>query len=287
MSGTFRCSPERIHLLFGCMIENPLIRYAMYGGGIYLFVNLYALFISDRLLFRPQESGYTHLPNEVRIPTTDGDMLTAVWLENPNAEFTLLFSHGNGEDLSVVMPFIEQFHSLGYSVLMYDYRGYGTSDGTPSYRKIKDDASAVYRWLTEEQQVAPKKIIAQGRSLGGGVATWIAAQYDVGGLILECSFASALRVKTGVHLLPWDKFNSEKLIKEADCPVLVIHGKNDRVVPFWHGKKLYAAAPGPKEHLWIENAEHMDYAYVAEERYFDKISDFIDGISSYQSSSAE
>ena len=204
------------------MLENPLIRYAVYGGGIYLLLNLYALLISDRLLFRPMESGYEHLPNEVRIPTTDGDTLNAVWLENPEAEFTLLFSHGNGEDLSVVMPFVEQFHDRGYSVLMYDYRGYGTSDGSPSYRKVKDDASAVYRWLTEEKQIAPKKIIAQGRSLGGGIATWTAAKHEVGGLILECSFASALRVKTLVHLLPWDKFNNEKLIKETDCPAKIV-----------------------------------------------------------------
>ncbi|MDF7823664.1 alpha/beta hydrolase [Pontiellaceae bacterium B12227] len=269
------------------MIENPLIRYALYGGGIYLFLNLYALLISDRLLFRPQNPGYTHLPNEVRIPTSDGETLNAVYLNNPEAEYTLLFSHGNGEDLSVVLPFVEQFRDRGCSVFMYDYRGYGTSDGAPSYRKVKDDAEAVYRWLTEEQGVAPEKIIAQGRSLGGALATRIAAHHPVGGLILECSFASALRVKTGISLLPWDKFNSEKLMTQVNCPVLVIHGENDHVVPFSHGKKLYAAAPDPKRFLWIEDARHMDYAYVAEERYFDIISDFIGDISSYQSTSAE
>ncbi|MEI6891952.1 MAG: alpha/beta hydrolase [Pontiella sp.] len=264
------------------MFENLFIRSAVYGGGIYLLLNLYALLISDRLLFQPQPPGYLHLPHEVRIPTTDGETLNAVYLQNPEAEFTLLFSHGNGEDLSGVLPFFQQFHARGFSVLMYDYRGYGTSEGSPSYRKIKDDASAVYRWLTNDQQVPPEKIIAQGRSLGGAVATWLAAHHTVGGLILECSFLSAFRVKTQIPLLPWDKFNNEKFIQQVDCPVLVIHGKDDPVIPFWHGQKLYEVASEPKEYLWIDGARHMDYAYVAEERYFDKIAEFTDNISSDQ-----
>lgn len=269
------------------MLENPAIRYAVYAGGIYLLLNLYALLISDRILFQPQDPTYLHLPDEIRIPTTDGATLNAVYLENPNAAFTLLFSHGNAEDLGGVLPFMKQFYDMGYSVLMYDYRGYGTSDGSPSYRKVKDDASAAYRWLTEEKKVAPKTIIAHGRSLGGALAVRIAAKHEVGGLIIECSFASAFRVKTGVQLLPWDKFNSEKLIPHVGCPVLVIHGKEDQVIPFSHGVKLYNAAPEQKEHLWIEGAQHMDYAYVAEERYSETISEFISGITSYQSASVE
>jgi fermentation-respiration switch protein FrsA (DUF1100 family) len=164
---------------------------------------------------------------------------------------------------------------LGYSLLLYDYRGYGTSDGSPSYRKIKDDSAAVYRWLTEEQQIDPKTIIAQGRSLGGAVAIWIAAHHEVGGLIVESSFVSALRVKTVVSILPWDKFKSEKLIRTVDCPVLIMHGTEDRLIPLWHGKKLYDAAPEPKAQLWIEGAGHNNYAYVAEERYAETILAFI------------
>ena len=261
------------------MFESPLVHYALYGGGIYLFLNLLALLISDRLIFRPRESGYEHLPNEVRIPTTNGEMLNAVYLENPVAEHTLLFSHGNAEDMSSVVPFMQEYFGNRFSILMYDYRGYGTSDGTPSCRKAKDDASAAYRWLTEEKKVAPELILAHGRSLGGALAVWTAAHHDVGGLIVEISFASAFRVKTGIHLVPWDKFNSEKLIRKAACPVLIIHGKQDHVIPFRHAKLLYAAAPEPKTHLWIEGARHMDYAYVAGERYFNTISDFIAGVS--------
>ncbi|MDF7801265.1 alpha/beta hydrolase [Pontiellaceae bacterium B1224] len=276
---------DRAYAFF--MLENPLILSAVYGAGFYLFLNLFALVISDRLIFRPRKSAYEHLPSEVRIPTSDGETLNAVYLENPAADYTLLFSHGNAEDLSNVLPFMQEYFGNRFSILMYDYRGYGTSDGTPSTRKVKTDASAAYRWLTEEKKVVPKTIIAHGRSLGGALAVWTAAHHNVGGLIVESSFASALRVKTGVHLLPWDKFNSEKLIPNVGCPVLIMHGTKDQVIPFRHAKLLYAAAPEPKTHFWIAGARHMDYAYVAEEHYFNTISEFVDGISEYQGASPE
>lgn len=260
------------------MLENPIIRYALYGGGLYLSLNIFAALVSDRLLFRPQQPGYTHLPNEVRIPTTDGETLNAIWLENPNAKYTLLFNHGNGEDLSRVYPFLIEYYADHFSVLAYDYRGYGTSDGKPSYRKAKDDAEAVYQWLVREGQTEPESIIAIGRSLGGALAVQTASRHPVAGLICECSFASAFRVKTKVQLLPWDKFNSEKLIQAVKCPSLIIHGINDSVVPFSHGQKLFNAAPEPKQHYWIEGAEHMDYAYVAEEKYMETILSFAKGL---------
>ncbi len=261
--------------MLGAMIENPLIRYTLFGGGLYLFLNLYAALISDRLLFQPMEPGYEHLPNEVRIPTTDGETLNAVWLPNPEARYTLLFNHGNGEDLSCVYPFLMEYYADRFSVLAYDYRGYGTSDGKPSYRKCKDDAEAAYRWLTREQQVEAASIIVVGRSLGGALAIQTAARHPVAGLICECSFASAFRVRTHVQLLPWDKFNNEKLIRTVNCPSLIIHGMEDRIIPFQHGRKLYEAAPEPKQHFWIEGAKHMNYAYVAEDNYLKSIHAFV------------
>ncbi|MDZ8119350.1 alpha/beta hydrolase [Pontiella agarivorans] len=258
------------------MLEHPIIRFALCGGGIYLLLNLIAAVISDSILFQPQPPGYAHLPDEVRIPTTDGETINAVWLHNPDAEYTLFFSHGNGEDLSVVVPFLTEYYAGRFSVLAYDYRGYGTSDGAPSYRKAKDDAEAAYQWLVNQQAVKPSKIITIGRSLGGALAVQTAARHPVGGLICECSFASAFRVKTGVQILPWDKFNNEKSIKSVQCPVLIIHGRDDHVVPFSHGQKLYAAAPEPKQHFWIDDARHMDYAYVAGDQYLQTILSFIE-----------
>ena len=254
-----------------------IIRVAIWLGTIYLCINLYALLASNRLIFVPQNPSYDRLPNEVKITSGRGQRINAVFFENPRAEYTILFSHGNAEDLGNVIPFMRQYHLLGYSVLMYDYRGYGTSEGSPSERKVKQDIAAAYRWLVEEKKVPPESIIAHGRSLGGAPATWLAARRKVGGLVIESTFVSAFRVKTRVPLLPWDKFNSLREMKKVDCPVLVIHGTNDEILPFWHAKKLYDAAPdGEKMHLWIEGGRHNDYAYVAGEDYLQAFQTFVE-----------
>lgn len=235
----------------------------------YLTLNLYALLGSDRLIFAPRESSYETLPDEVKISSGNNECITAVYLENPTAKFTLLFSHGNAEDLGKVLPFMQQLHERGYSVLLYDYRGYGTSSaGRPTVTKVHQDVDAAYQWLIQEKGIDPKTIIAQGRSVGGGPACWLAAHREVGGLVLESTFVSAFRVKTIIPITPWDKFNNLRNIKKTSCPVLVMHGREDETLAFWHGKKLYQAAPGKKMHLWIDDAHHNDYAYIAGPQYF-------------------
>ena len=245
------------------------------GGAVYLLINLYALLISDRLIFAPRSTTYQRLPNEVKISTSDGEQITAVYLAHPEPACTLLFSHGNAEDLGNVVPFMEQFYERGCSVLMYDYRGYGTSDGRPSTARAKEDAMAAYRWLVDTQQIDPKTIVSHGRSLGGAVAVWLAAKADVGGVISEISFASAFRVKTRWKLLLLDKFDSLKSIPRVNCPVLVIHGTDDGIIPFRHAEQIYNAAEEPKRHLWIEGGDHYDYVYIDEKAYFDAIEGFI------------
>ncbi len=261
------------------MEGNTPIRLAIYAGVLYTLFNLYLLLFSNRQIFVPQPPSYTHLPNEVKIESAAGEKINAVYLEQPQAPFTILFSHGNAEDLGNVVPFMRQFHELGYSVLMYDYRGYGTSEGRPSEANAKQDIAAAYRWLVEEKGIAPQTIIVQGRSVGGGPSTWLAANREVGGLVLESTFVAAFRVLTHWPLVPWDRFNNLKEIKKTRCPVLVMHGRNDRIIRFWHGQKLYEAAPGKKMHLWIENGRHNDYAYAAGNDYLGAFQEFIKTLS--------
>ncbi len=268
------------------MIKKVLTLLLTILGIIYLFLNLYAFIVSDRLIFAPRIPSYTHLPNEFKIASGDGE-ITAVYLKKPNAEYTILFSHGNAEDLGHVVPFMQSFYDLGYSVLMYDYRGYGTSAGQPSTVHAKQDAVAAYNWLVQEQKIHPGKIISQGRSLGGGVAVWLAAKHEVGGLVTEISFTSAFRVKTRWKMLPWDKFDSLRSIRHVHCPVLVIHGTDDVKVPFWHGQKVYNAAREPKRHLWIEGGRHSTYAYVDEAAYRASVVSFLELVSEYQSNRVE
>ncbi len=116
---------EVLDFIILSMIENIVIQLIVYVGSFYLLINLFAFLISDGIIFHPQPPGYTHLRNEITIPIGQNESITAVYLEHPEAVHTILFSHGNAEDLSSVVPFMDRFYQLGYSVLMYDYRGYG------------------------------------------------------------------------------------------------------------------------------------------------------------------
>jgi len=164
---------------------------------------------------------------------------------------------------------------MGFSVFAYDYRGYGTSDGRASARNSYEDIEAAYGYLVERLGVPANRIIVMGRSIGGGPAIELATKNDVAGLICESCFVSAFRVLTRVPILPFDKFTNLNKIKKINCPVLIIHGQSDRIVPVWHGRKLFEAANEPKLCLWVDGAGHNDdVAVIAGEDYWQAIAKF-------------
>jgi len=243
--------------------------------GVLAYAGLALLFwiVADRLMFQPQAAGYRHSPEMVRIPV-DGDTLAAFWLPAPGARHTVLFSHGNAEDIGDNLAFLEEMRRAGFSVLAYDYRGYGLSTGRPSERRAYRDAEAAFAHLTGALGVPPERVIIHGRSLGGGVSTALAARRPVAGLVLESTFTSIYALVPGVRAFPPDRFRSHARLRGVRAPVLVIHGTRDEVVPFAHGERLLAAAPGPKERLWVEGAGHNDLLHVAGERYWDALRAF-------------
>ncbi|MCF7847399.1 MAG: alpha/beta hydrolase [Kiritimatiellales bacterium] len=246
---------------------------------IYLFLNMYAWGIADGMIFQPQSASYTDGDRILKLTASDGEKISAVFLENPQARYTILHSHGNAEDIGTAMPSMQDFQRLGFSVLIYDYRGYGTSEGKPSEKKSYRDIEAAYNWLVNEKKIKPNKIILHGRSVGAGPSTWLATRNEVGGVILESAFTSAFRVKTHWKILPIDKFNNLGNIKKVNCPVLVMHGTSDRIIPFWHGQKLYKAAPDPKQSLWVDGAGHNNFVMTAGTQYRSAIVKFIELVS--------
>ena len=118
-----------------------------------------------------------------------------------------------------------------------------------------------------------------GRSIGGGPAVDLASREPVGGLILESTFTSASRVLTNIRIFPFDRFENINKIGSVRCPVLVIHGKKDRTIPFQHGEKLFAAANEPKVSFWVDNAGHNDLFKAAGGAYLKTIRDFADNLS--------
>ena len=250
---------------------------------IYACLCLYAYFFSDKMIFLPQPSSYQDNSQIRKLTTKDGVTISAVYLPNPQAKFTILYSHGNAEDLGEILFVLEELRNLGFAVFAYDYRGYGTSQGNPTERTVYKDIDAAYNYLTENLGVSPEKIILYGRSVGGGPSVDLASREPVGGLILENTFVSTFRVVTQVTLFPFDKFNNIAKIKKVRSPVLVMYGKADTVIPFWHGEKLFAAANEPKMFLAIETAGHNNFRETGSKEYDRALQEFTQLITQHQS----
>lgn len=248
--------------------------------GIYLLLVVLAIF-SDRLIFQPHPAGYD-LETLARsapgvqtflIPCESGS-LAAAYLPNPEARYTLLYSHGNGEDMGDDLPILEEYRRAGFAVFAYDYNGYGASGGRPSEAAVYRDVEAAFDFLTGTLQVPPQRVIAFGHSLGAAASIHLASSRRVAGLIAQAPFLSAFRVLTRIRIVPWDKFNNARTIGRVHCPVLIAQGRNDEVIPFWHGERIYALANPPKEHVWLDGAGHNDVMLVAGRPFLAAIQNF-------------
>jgi fermentation-respiration switch protein FrsA (DUF1100 family) len=242
----------------------------------YVVLLVYAWLASDGMIFLPPPATYADGPEILKIPAPDGVSLAALYLPQPSARLTLVYFHGNAEDLGTLAPHLRDLRDrLGVSVLGWDYRGYGRSGGRPDEPTTLRDAHTVVRYVTDTLGVPPERVVLYGWSLGAGPAVDVAASRRVGGLILHSAFTSAFRVMTHVRLLPFDKFVVLEKVPRVTCPVLVIHGTADEVIPFSHGRKIYAAAPAPKHKLWVEGAGHNDFTEVAGDAYWQALVDFV------------
>lgn len=247
--------------------------------GAYIALFLFAVFFSDGVLYQPHPAGYTAVPPYFMIPGKEGP-LAAVYLHNPAAKFTVLYFHGNAEDIGDLQPYFADLQRAGFNVLSVDYAGYGLSTGKPSERELYNDGTAAYKYLTVHERLAANKIIIIGHSLGAAVAIDLASRVPAAGLVSESGFVSVFRVITHYPLIPFDRFKNIDKIRSVHCPVLIIHGRDDQVIGFWNSEALYAAAKQPKSKLWIAGAGHNDIAVVSRTQYFNAIKAFADSLPS-------
>lgn len=241
---------------------------------IYVGLGGYAYFFADKIAFQPPPAAYKDSSEILKLKAEDGNTISAIYLSSPDAEFTILYSHGNAEDLGDVRPVLEIIRRAGISVFAYDYPGYGTSSGRPSEQSAYRAEDAAYDYLIKQLNVPANRIIAYGRSLGGAVAIDLAARKPVAGLVVESSFVSGFRVLTRIPIFPFDKFPNLDKIKRVNCPTLVIHGRNDEVISFWHGERLFQEANEPKMALWVDGADHNDVPEVAGHKYVEALQKF-------------
>lgn len=202
---------------------------------------------SDRLIHHPPRPATYRddLAGVFRMPLPGGGDVAALWIPRPGAKTAILCFHGNADDLGWMRArAIAMSERTGCPVLAIDYPGYGRSPGEPDEAAVIRAADAAYAHLVRVRGFAPDDIVVRGLSLGSGPATWIAAHRRVKGLILDAPFTSTFRVLTRVKLLPFDKFDNLALADRVQCPVLIVHGDADSVVPFSHGRELAAAMTG-------------------------------------------
>jgi fermentation-respiration switch protein FrsA (DUF1100 family) len=238
-------------------------------GGLFLYLGWAALlFFSQRQMLFPRGVIPVTAPppqtapglRMLRLPMPDGDV--EAWFLPPaggGPAPALLFTHGNAELIDHWVEAMASFSARGVGVMLVEYPGYGRSEGTPSYASIRAATLAAYDMLAARPEVDPARIVAYGRSLGGGAAAIVARERPVSALILQSAFTST-RAFARRYLLPGflvrDRFEVLDAVRELGKPVLVIHGEQDEVIPVAHGRALAASAVGAT--LVIHRCAHND-----------------------------
>jgi len=202
---------------------------------------------------------------DVVLETTDGLKISAWYIPREGARGTVLFCHGNAGNISHRLDSIRIFHRLGLSVLIFDYRGYGRSEGKPSEQGTYRDAEAGWTYLVQQRSVPPERMILFGRSLGSAVAAEIALRHRAGALIVESGFTSVADLGQRyfpylpVRLLTRHRYETIEKVGWITIPKLFIHSTGDEIVPFQQGMALYEKASEPKEFLRIAGGHNEGF----------------------------
>jgi fermentation-respiration switch protein FrsA (DUF1100 family) len=253
-------------------------RFLLFAVVLYALLAIGGHFLSLSLLFPRPPVKYDLGPEYVTLTAPDGTKLAARHWPVAGAKYTILYLHGNYEDLGSIATYVPNFTRAGYSVFAFDYRRYGRSEGTPTEANLNSDTELAYHYLRTQLGVPADRIVVFGYSLGGGPGVELALHQPVAGLVLQSSFISAYRVMTRVSLFPGDKFNNLSKVPALRCPVLVIHGTSDNTVPFWHGERLYDAITSRKTKLFVQNGPHSGLADFVGPTYAETLRQFTDSL---------
>lgn len=219
-------------------------------------------FPTRELEIKPDSMGLRY--EDIYFNAQDGTRLNAWFIPAKDSEFTILFCHGNGGNISHRIDKITVLNSLGPDVFIFDYRGYGKSCGRPSEKGFYRDADAAYNYLVSAKNIRPEKIILYGESLGGAVAIDLAARKEVRALITESTLTSTKDVAKAIYpffpsFLISSRFDSAEKIKKVTIPKLIMHSQADEIIPFSQSRRLFELAPEPKKHLRLIGGHNTCY----------------------------
>jgi len=237
--------------------------FVIFIGFFFIFQSRY-IYYPERVLSADPGSIGLHFES-VSFETQDGVKLSGWFIPTESARGVILFCHGNAGNISHRLDSIQIFHQLGLDVFIFDYRGYGQSQGKPTEQGTYTDVEAAWRYLVEERQVSPDDVIVFGRSLGAAVAVWLAQSHTPRALILESTFtslpdiAARLYPYLPVRLLLRFEYNTAEYLGRVNCPVLIVHSRDDEIMPFSHGRQLFEIANEPKEFLEITGTHNEGF----------------------------
>ncbi len=216
---------------------------------------------------------------------TEDDVEIHGWFIHGDSDQVLLFFHGNAGNISHRLFSIRQFLDLGLSVFIIDYRGYGQSGGHVTERGLYRDADAAWRYLTEDRGIVGGDIVIFGRSLGGSVAAKLATTAEPRAVILESTFTSVPDAAQDIY--PWLparwlsrlRHSTAEYVRDVRVPVLVVHSRDDEIIPFHHGESIFEAANEPRTMIALRGG-HNDALASDELNYLQGLRAFLDGLES-------
>jgi len=237
------------------------------------------IFLPEReLWFWPEDYGLKY--EEVCFCASDGVPLYGWWM--PGGKFTLLFAHGNGGNISDRVDIAAKFYDEGFSIFLFDYRGYGKSEGKPNERGTYKDAKGALHHLRKKLGIPLSRIVPVGESMGSAIVIELCVSYNFRAVVLISPPFSLSRTLSYLYpnLLLNEPFagayDSSKKISKVHSPILIVHGDIDDLVPFTHAEELFQRANPPKFFYRVRGAGHNDIYKVGGTTLFERIKTFID-----------
>lgn len=271
------------------LLSKILITLVLVVAGFWLTLSVILYIFQERLIYFPSP-GLSVIPDTVglnyesiELTTSDGLKISGWYVPAEEAQGVVLFLHGNAGNISHRLVTLEMLNRLGLSALIIDYRGYGNSEGSPTEQGTYIDAETAWNYLTVKRGHKPDKIIIFGRSLGGAIAAWLAGRVSPAGVILESSFTSIENLAKKyyplipVSLLTRIHYPTIDFMPAIKSPVLIIHSREDEMVPFSHAKELYEAAGEQREIQEISGGHNEGFLLTGDE-YIQTLDRFVDRV---------
>jgi fermentation-respiration switch protein FrsA (DUF1100 family) len=253
------------------VLISVLVAYTALLAIVYLFQPRLVYFpeVGREVAATPQAYGLRF--EDVTITTEDGERLAGWWVPAENALGSVLFFHGNAGNISHRLEYLEMFHRLRYSTLIVDYRGYGQSTGSPSETGTYRDARAAWDYLRHARVARPTDIVIVGESLGGAVAAWLAVREPARAVVLASTFTSVPDLGAQVYpflpvrLLSRFSYDTLAAVREIRSPLLIAHSREDDIIPYSHGRRLFEGAREPKQFLEMTGGHNDGFIFMRPE----------------------